>query len=360
MNLSKEVFVEFEKYNKLRDIYYKSLVYLESSKDIKIEENDYIDKKIINKLVLMKHNKKVFIKINNIELIFEFFDKHKINKKYFTFLFNLTCFLIYYLNIKSKSEEKKILTINLYNYKGKKKIPKNNSNVEKIHVNSGYTTYYFHDNKANILIYRNEEVCKVLIHELIHALRLDLDVELHNKEIDSLFCSKSSIKINETYTDTLACILNTILYSLFSLDNDNIKDFQDILKINFREENNFIKCQAYKLLLINKYIFDKNKIICEKMNDEETNAIAYYILKALLFSKFFLFKEKNKIDEFILNKIKKTNWNTFGKKEYNMFLNKDTFKMSNLDIIELFNKNKNYIKIKQKYSLYQIWQEVKK
>ena len=75
-------------------------------------------------------------------------------------------------------------------------------------------------------VYRNEEMGKLIVHELIHNLEYDLafndsrDDELHNY----FNVSRSSpILLNESYTETIACIMNSILVSI-----ENGKNFNDV------------------------------------------------------------------------------------------------------------------------------------
>lgn len=72
-------------------------------------------------------------------------------------------------------------------------------------INSG-VTFHLHN---SIVIYREEEANKVLIHELIHAYRLDEGINL--KSVPYVPTSKVPIRFTETYTELLAALLYTEL-----------------------------------------------------------------------------------------------------------------------------------------------------
>ena len=69
----------------------------------------------------------------------------------------------------------KLVPLNLFIYltKFKKKLPKNKTDIiSALNVNSGVTIYY--NNFREIVIYREEELIKVLFHELIHYYDFDI------------------------------------------------------------------------------------------------------------------------------------------------------------------------------------------
>ena len=78
----------------------------------------------------------------------------------------------------SKTEN---LNMNLFLFNLNKKLPKNrHETLDTENVNSGFTTFYHNQNK-NIVIFRDEEMDKLIIHELIHFYYLDfhlIDINL--------------------------------------------------------------------------------------------------------------------------------------------------------------------------------------
>jgi len=73
-----------------------------------------------------------------------------------------------------------------------------------VEINSGVT---FHLHKA-IVIYREEEATKVLIHELVHAFRLDEGVTATKPQT---LTSSVPVRFTETFTELLAALLYTEL-----------------------------------------------------------------------------------------------------------------------------------------------------
>lgn len=310
--------------------------------DYLLRTDTYLDESIVIELKKMKCIERRQHKIDNIDFIFEFCDNIKSNKRIIDFMFNYTCFMIYFLS--KISSVPRNLKIYLFNYKGKKYIPEDGI-FKSINVNSGMTISYDIDN-AVIIVYRKEEMIKVLTHELIHAFNIDakyissdLTINLKNH-----FCLVGEININETFTDTLACLINIIMFTI--LEDSHGNNFKKRLNINMKKECNHMYAQARKVLLINKYDLDNN-MKCVIENKEETHGIAYYVLKAIIFKKAILFLKNNNymlkdIDEFILliyNSLNDVNWNIFGKKQLLIQKEKNSLRMSSVDIIDLIKNN---------------------
>jgi hypothetical protein len=141
-----------------------------------------------------------------------------------------------------------------------------------------------------VQIFRREEVLKVLIHELVHYLVLDL--QDYSDKIDS-YCShikmhkdSNKILVNEAYTEFLAIYLHT-MYCTVSRNNlvfdENV--FWDL----------YLQEEKFTIYQINK-IFAKYSIpgieFFTKQNHfvQYTNVISYFIIKYLFFinTKYFL------------------------------------------------------------------------
>ena len=88
-------------------------------------------------------------------------------------------------------------------------------------INSGFKF------NNNIVIYRNEELFKILIHELIHYYNIDQFIKEDNKVSNYLLnyiyninTPKKELKIYEACTETIATILNIIFFSeKINMDN---------------------------------------------------------------------------------------------------------------------------------------------
>ena len=84
-------------------------------------------------------------------------------------------------------------------------------------INTGFTTY-----QHKLCIFREEELNKVLIHELIHYLQLDLGYIKSNR-ISNYFNINPNIEIrlNEAYTEILALIINVSINSYLNKGRKN-------------------------------------------------------------------------------------------------------------------------------------------
>ena len=175
-------------------------------------------------------------------------------------------------------------------------------------INSGVTTIYRNSGNVNhTTVYRNEEMGKLILHELIHNLEYDLafndsrDSELHNYFNVSRDCP---ILLNESYTETVACIMNCILVSI-----ENGKNFNDI-KENLYLELVFNLFQTAKIL--NHYGFS----CVEEINTDDdgsgrfrqaTNVLSYFYLKTAIlmdFDALMEFCEKHTTNFYIHDKEK--------------------------------------------------------
>ena len=216
-----------------------------------------------------------------------------------------------------KFNNKKILEIYLYLSPYEKqtscncKVDNTFCHLKRSNINSGSS---FHLNW--IQIFRKEEILKVLIHELIHYLELDLNK--HSKYLNSL-CShiyinklSDKILINESYTEFFALYLHTIfiskkINSTFSIKQNNINSdklnpnyqyqinqFEDTFWRLYLDEEKFILYQINKIF--KNYSIDNIEYFSKPNNFiQYTNVLSYFIIKYLLFinTKYFIFNFKN-------------------------------------------------------------------
>ena len=161
---------------------------------------------------------------------------------------------------------------------------------------------------GNIYIFRKEEHYKVLIHELIHACYKDQDMILsgENELFSKNFCINQQILLNESYTETIATILNLfylhiILYnkSISKINNKN-KNMKMLENMYINETKYSFYTMAkilnfYKINSINDFTKYSNQKGCNTVFLQETNVFSYYIVKPLLLyniSKFSVFLKK--------------------------------------------------------------------
>lgn len=167
--------------------------------------------------------------------------------------------------------------------------------VDKKNVNTGYC-YGCQDN-AKIIIYRQEDFIKTIIHELLHTFGVDkymidnLNNSKENKLVNMIFNVEENKNlgygINESYVEFWACFINLSIYSYLS--TTNYTEYTNILNVSLNLEiiHNFV--QIYKIL--DYYDIEYKDLINFSIKNnykEDTHIISYYILKS-----FLLFDVKN-------------------------------------------------------------------
>lgn len=238
----------------------------------------YIDKRLYDEVKNYK-NKYVY-NFNNNHL--EIYTKNKITPHQK----ELVNKIIYRIN-SIKNISNNISRSNFYIYLSplKKYLPNKYEIISPYNVNSAVTNIYF-DKKCNkfltkegntcnsqngdIYICREEEVLKVLLHEMIHSLNYDHD-----------------IKYYEAYTETLATILNILYYMMENNIHYNNKNFYRMID----QERKHTKNQINKIL--HHYGYKEYSELFNKKLPEKTHVYEYYILKGILLNDF-IEKYKNK------------------------------------------------------------------
>ena len=222
------------------------------------------------------------------------------------------------------------ITIN-YHLSDEKKMVKNGILTKK-EVNSG--SCMVKDSESIINIWRKEEILKVTIHELIHALRYDSYND--NKDVIQHFTSKydtNSTKINthEAYTEIWANLINCFLISQ-SYNGGNKKMFRELVSI----EKFYSIFQAQKVMF---HSITKNGLDIDK----NTNITAYFLIRAELYQRLNEFLKFCRLENLDYVKIKNTEkWLVFLQskeiiKKKNIFKNKKSHLYKNLrmTILEL-------------------------
>jgi hypothetical protein len=157
--------------------------------------SDYLDTKIYNNIINTIKNRSIYnYEFCNTKVQFYFcYDKVNIKlQKAILFYIN---FLIYFYNkLKPLNRELRIIIID---YKGKKEL---GDKFTPFNINSGVSIKY-NDTKGDVIIYRREELFKVLAHELIHFFDLDLKqndskIETKLNKVFQITCK--SINLNES------------------------------------------------------------------------------------------------------------------------------------------------------------------
>lgn len=185
--------------------------------------------------------------------------------------------------------------IGLFPTDNKKLFPKITGDpITKKNINSGFC---YPNNYC--VIFRKEEMKKVMIHELLHHCCIELDTVIDIDTIKKYFnyVSNKNLYINEAYIEFFACILN--LCHIVVYLNLTIEDFIFLLKY----EIIFSLLQLAKLLIhfnIHSYdhffVSNMDNIHQNKVYAENTHPDAYILVKTA-----FLFYIRESIELFTKN-----------------------------------------------------------
>lgn len=197
------------------------------------------------------------------------------SKRQLRILFEVLSFMVFYCRFLSNHA---IVSLNINLILSPIKKCANSDTFDAYHVNSGYTTLDEPTGTVSVIVYRKEEVVKVLIHELLHSFAMDVKNYAHDvmllKQMGLKFQVKSprGIRLNEALTDAYACVLNVYITSL--VHNHDYKFFRKLLQ----KERQYI-CR------IGKHIADMLGIVGVNAHTyaETTHVLSYYVIKALVF-----------------------------------------------------------------------------
>ena len=184
-----------------------------------------------------------------------------------------------------------------------------------------------------IMIWRKEEFYKVLIHELIHFFGIDFYVndeiyKLLEHSVNKKYKNIKNDKINESYTEAIAILINSVVYSkIHNIDVNKIIKYEII----------FSHFQIAKILnyFDNDSIGNLDNIILK----QNTSVFSYYIIKTMLltnYKKMYNFWETNGFQ--ILN----TNEDEY-EIIYNEILNNNNLDVDIVDFCILYFKKLNKI-----------------
>ncbi len=166
------------------------------------------------------------------------------------------------------------------------KSPKSQKCLGRNECNSGLTylnTHLDHNHIDNgdIVLFRDEEHIKVLIHEMIHSNYRDLMLirNGNSEDFTDNFCTDYEILLNESYTEFIATILNVFYVCLkngMKMDEVNMLLKKEI-------EYGIYVCNR----IMNYYGIDNIQDIlkvddfCKKHLSQKTNVISYYLFKPI-------------------------------------------------------------------------------
>lgn len=219
-------------------------------------------------------------RLNNclVKLNFYITDKDCINLSKFDAKSNKIIKLVYFLLSYSNSKPNEI-NLHLYLTDHVKQYG-DNIYLNKINCNTAMT--YSCQTNIEIVIYRNEEYFKVLIHELFHALCLDFSSfpcdTLKNK-INELFPINQKNLPFEAYTEFWANIINCLFFAMRGSKNYDLFE----RKMNMCVSNEILFSVFQMIKILNNMGLSYEQIMSKPNTyNEYTNVFSYYILKTIL------------------------------------------------------------------------------
>lgn len=148
-----------------------------------------------------------------------------------------------------------------------------NDNLDAKNINSGLCL-----SGEYIYIWRSEEIIKVLLHELGHFYEIEGITFKSDKLLSKLFDKDCEYKLQETYVEIVALIIN-ICYAIHEFKYDNvINNYWSMIDYEY----------TFTLTQVNK-IKQINPILDPCVLNKNTAIYAYYILKLMVIQNIRMF-----------------------------------------------------------------------
>jgi hypothetical protein len=201
---------------------------------------------------------------------------------------------------------------------------------------------------SEIVVFRNEEWFKVLLHETFHNFALDfsdMNMEKCHAKILSIFPVKSEVNLFESYTEFWAKIMNIAFCSYFlngpnAIGHNNERIFLNNTEflVNFEIAYSFF--QMVKTLdfmgLTYSDLYSDSTTIRNALYKEDTNVLSYYVLSLILLNNYQEFLEWCENNNLTLLQFKKSEANLM---EFCMFIEKKYKSKSMLESVEFMEDN---------------------
>jgi len=202
----------------------------------------------------------------------------------------------------------KRLVLFLYFTSLKKQLPASNIHIlNQNNVNTAFT--YTCPVDSEIVVFRQEEWLKVLMHESFHNFALDfsdMNIQECTKHILSIFKVDSEVNLFEAYTECWAEIMNASFCSYYSLkDGSTLDDFLSNWEFFINFERTYKFFQMVKTLefmgLTYKDLYSTTThsvAMREALYREDSNVLAYYIITTILMNNvqgFLAWCDKNNL-----------------------------------------------------------------
>lgn len=283
MNLVNETFEEAVRSYRKPNIKHSANQYLSDNL-----ETRYMDDRILQYAKENLNDMAEFtLQVNDIKVVTKIY--HNKNKKY-RYIFD---FLSFYIDLLLRvlytlKPQQQIFNLYILLTPFKKEFPKTGETLTPYNVNSGVTIRYS-TGLADVVVYREEEVLKVLLHELIHAMTIDLHSISYAEEmpLQKIIQIDRSITLNESFTDCLACFLNICIFSVI-YSKLNEESYIDVCNRILDFERTYILCKSLDVLNYTKFKLDCAQGFLKRdattQYVENTHVLSYYVIKAILFS----------------------------------------------------------------------------
>lgn len=252
--------------------------------------------------------------VGNRKVVLHFveFNTHNVHNSEFDAHAKRVCALMHLVSMHaSRSVCSSALNIYIYMTEFKKRFPtKKGEAIDTEHANTGMSYHCSRNN--DIVVYRNEEWFKVLIHESFHAFGLSFIEDDMPKGVDramqnmlqKTYSISHPVRIYETYCEIWARILN-VMFDCFVDDNANsvygtsngtsssnntdVRVFMECVMEGLDANARFAQQQCAKLLRyadISHEILTQpseiNRALVDEKYRESTNVFAYYVLTCVL------------------------------------------------------------------------------
>jgi len=215
---------------------------------------------------------------------------------------------------------------------------KKGEHIGEKHANTAFTTSCAPS--TNIHVYREEEWFKVFIHESFHCLGFDFShsqvlSESAKKQVLNIFPVISDVNLFETYCETFAEIINVIMFVYLQNGNENLEKKIHKIERYMMYEHIFTCFQCAKVLHFYKISYEdlyKKDYKSQQLRtqyDEDTNVLAYYVIKSIYMTHLPAFFQWFSID----------NQNSFVFKETQENIN------AYCNIIQLYHSDPSFLKV---------------
>ena len=241
--------------------------------------NEFVDMEILDSLLKQSNYKNTFkIRYKNLIINLDIIGEAKIVP--LPILNKLVNIIIILGQYKSKTRSITI-NIDIYLTDFKKKLNIRTKSLGSREINSGFTA-----SGHKLCIFRKEELYKVLTHELIHYLKLDLVRHVEFTDYYKYFNipQNTEIRLNEAYTEIFAVIFNSMI---------NTKSEKELVSVLNRE----LKYSLYQCAKILDYYNFGSALEFFKRNDgntkfnQQTSVFSYFIVKTLILFNLDVFLE---------------------------------------------------------------------